>query len=90
MTAYGNGECVKFISMKVWWLLPVYRGVYFRWARVIYKLIILLICLFYYKFKKVGKNIKAEIKTTQLMKSITPDNKKRSLLLRSKFLKPSF
>ena len=20
MTAYGNGECVNFISMKVWWV----------------------------------------------------------------------
>ena len=26
LTAYGNGDCVKFISMKEWWLLAVYQG----------------------------------------------------------------
>jgi hypothetical protein len=34
MTAYGNGECVKFISMKALWLLAVYQEFYLGWARV--------------------------------------------------------
>ena len=28
LTGYGNGECVKIISMKAWGLLPVYQGFY--------------------------------------------------------------
>ena len=27
MTAYGNGECVKFISIEAWWLLQVYQWI---------------------------------------------------------------
>ena len=34
LTAYGNGECVKFISMKVWGLLQVYQGFCLGWAEV--------------------------------------------------------
>ncbi len=34
LTGYGNGDCVKFISMKAWGLLTVYQGFYLWWARV--------------------------------------------------------
>jgi len=46
-----------------------------------------LIYLFYCKFKKVGENIKAKIKTTQLMKSIAPDNIKKKSSFKVKFFK---
>ena len=39
------------------------------------------------KFKKVGENIKAKIKTTQLMKSIAPDNIKKKSSFKIKFFK---
>ena len=31
LTTYGNGECVKFISMKAWGLLVVYQGFYLEY-----------------------------------------------------------
>ena len=34
LTAYGNSDCVKFISMKAWGVLAVYQGFYLGWARV--------------------------------------------------------
>jgi hypothetical protein len=33
LTGYGNGECVKFIGIEGW-LLAVYQGFCFGWARV--------------------------------------------------------
>jgi hypothetical protein len=36
MTACGNGECVKFISMKAWWLLPVYQRFCLAMANVFF------------------------------------------------------
>ena len=47
----------------------------------------LIITLFYYEFKKVGENIKAKIKTTQLIKSIAPDNKKKKSFFKIKVFK---
>ena len=35
MTAYGNGEWVKFISIEAWWLLAVYQGFYLQWGKSI-------------------------------------------------------
>jgi len=46
-----------------------------------------LIYLFYCKFKKVGENIKAKIKTTQHMESIAPDNIKKKSSFEIKFFK---
>ena len=47
----------------------------------------LIITLFYYEFKKVGENIKAKIKTTQLMKSAAPDSIKIKSSFKIKFFK---
>jgi len=34
MTAYGNGECVNFIRMKVCGVLLVYQWFFLGWERV--------------------------------------------------------
>jgi hypothetical protein len=34
MAGYGNGEYVKFIVLKVGWILAVYQWFYLGWARV--------------------------------------------------------
>jgi len=34
MTAYGNGDCVKFISMKAWLHLALYQRFCLGWAGV--------------------------------------------------------
>jgi len=31
MTGYGNGECVKFISMQAWGVLAVYQWFCLGW-----------------------------------------------------------
>jgi len=36
MTAYGNGECVKFISVKAWGVLVVYQGFCLGWGDYLY------------------------------------------------------
>jgi hypothetical protein len=42
LIACDNGYCLKFVNGLVLWLLPVYKEIYFRWAIVILKLLMLL------------------------------------------------
>ena len=37
ITAYGNGDCVKIISVKAWWLLAVYQGFYLGESELMYE-----------------------------------------------------
>jgi hypothetical protein len=52
LIAYENGYCLKFVNELVLWLLTVYQEIYFRWAIVILKLLILLASLILLEMEK--------------------------------------